>query len=230
MRSRSAYVSSRSKKSSASSRIRSAIDGSATRAAISSGVNGVSSFGNTQFAVRWYTSSRAASAAISGIICTAAAALPITATALPRRSSPLSGQAPEWTVGPAKSSRPRMSGQRSLLNMPSAVMKTSEEVVQPSPVAMRHADCASSQTRLADLGAVPDVGREVVLLARRGPCSRGSPAGSRTGATSRPSARRRTSRRATGRRTTGRGSGSSPRCRPAGGTSRAGRSPRSPPA
>ena len=65
---------------------------------------------------------------------------------------------------------------------------------------------------------------------RRGPCSRGSPAGSRTGATSRPSARRRTSRRATGRRTTGRGSGSSPTCRPAGGTSRAGRSPRSPPA
>ena len=230
MRSRSAYVSSRSKKSSASSRIRSAIDGSATRAAISSGVNGVSSFGNTQFAVRWYTSSRAASAAISGIICTAAAALPITATALPRRSSPLSGQAPEWTVGPAKSSRPRMSGQRSLLNMPSAVMKTSEEVAQPSAVAIRHADC----------GVVPDAprgspcrtgcGARGRTSPRRGPCSRGSPAGSRRGATSRPSARRRTSRRATGRRTTGPGSGSSPTCRPAGGTSRAGRSPRSPPA
>ena len=38
-----------------------------------------------------------------------------------------------------------MSGQRSLLNMPSAVMKTSEEVAQPSAVAIRHADCGSSQ-------------------------------------------------------------------------------------
>ena len=68
-----------------------------------------SSLGSTQLGERWNTVSCPAILAISGMDCTALAALPMTPTRLPVRSSD-SSHAPVCMATPANESRPSMSG------------------------------------------------------------------------------------------------------------------------
>ena len=68
-----------------------------------------SSLGSTHGALRWNTVSDAASGCIAGTNCMAEAPVPITATRLPRRSTPWS-QCAEWKRSPLNVSSPGNAG------------------------------------------------------------------------------------------------------------------------
>ena len=94
-------------------------------------------------AVRWNTTSRLATFATSGTSCTELAALPITATRCPVRSTP-SGQRAEWNSGPANESRPGMSGSTGSLNIPSALDEDVDDDLAARVGASRHTAPSSS--------------------------------------------------------------------------------------
>ena len=80
--------------------------------------------GTLKFAVRWKTVSCAASAAITGIACTAEDPVPITPTRLPVKSTPSCGQRPVWCSSPANVSRPGIGGTRGTERQPVAMTGT----------------------------------------------------------------------------------------------------------
>ncbi len=102
-----------------------------------------SSLGSTQLAERWNTVSWPATLAISGMDCTALAALPITATRLPSSSTD-SSHAPVCMATPSKLSRPSMVGYFSSPNMPWPLMTTSATTSSPESVVTTQVPVASS--------------------------------------------------------------------------------------
>ncbi len=77
--------------------------------------------GIEKLGVRWNTVSWSASAAISGIDCTADEPVPITATRLPVKSTPSCGQVLVKYTSPAKRSVPSMSGTFGIDRQPVAI-------------------------------------------------------------------------------------------------------------
>ena len=117
-----------------------------------------------QFGVRWYTCSSATSSAIAGISWMPLAAVPITATRLPLRST-FASHCAEWNDAPANESRPSMSGSFGRLSWPTALMSTLAVSVssRPSVVRMRTSPVALgfAERGVEHLGAEADVLAEV---------------------------------------------------------------------
>ncbi len=103
--------------------------------------------------VRWKTTSSSTTDAISGMTCTALAPVPITATRLPRRSTPGSQRA-VWNAGPAKVSRPGMSGSDGRLSWPTLLITAS--TTTSSPVRRRRVQRRSASDQVAASTSVPN--------------------------------------------------------------------------
>ena len=126
--------------------------GSVRKRSSSSEVYGTSTFGRTQFGVRWNTCSCSTRRAIWGTNWMALAAVPITATRSPVRSWSWSQRA-EWNTVPVNSSKPGMSGSSGLPNIPTAPTTTSTSWRSPRSVVSDHTARSSSQ--LADATPSP---------------------------------------------------------------------------
>ena len=90
-----------------------------------------SALGRHQIGVRWKTVRCATFSAMVGMIWTADAPVPMTATRLPVRSTPASQRA-VWIVWPAKSSNPGISGRFGTVSTPVPSMMSRTRQVSPS--------------------------------------------------------------------------------------------------
>ena len=95
-----------------------------------------------QIGVRWKTVSRSTSGAISGMIWTAEAPVPMIATRLPRRSTS-SSQRAVCIVVPRKEARPSISGGLGWVRTPVAPI-TKRAVISPPSASASRQTCSSS--------------------------------------------------------------------------------------